>query len=85
MKEDRRYLMTEEWYESDIKPHGRLESKVTAYGLRDKKYCKDTIYCMERYSPYDYCDSNTFKSEEEYKLHLRLLEENGARIEYING
>ena len=35
---------------------------------------------MERYSPFDYIDSMTYDTKEEYERMLTILEENGSTI-----
>ena len=76
-----KWFITEEWNESDILPHGRCTAHVTAYGLMSKRRISELKFCMNRYSPYDYVDSDEFKTEQEYEHHLQVLQDNGATIE----
>lgn len=77
-----KYLITMEWNESDILPHGRCTSHVTAYGLMSSRQRSEIKYCMDRYSPYDYVDSSEFDTEREYKNMIETLKDNGSTISY---
>ena len=74
------YFITEEWDESDQLPHGRRTSHVDAFGLCSEKDIETVCQFMERYSPFDYIDSMTYDTKEEYERMLTILEENGSMI-----
>ena len=74
------YFITEEWDESDQLPHGRRTSHVDALGLCSENDIETTCEFMERYSPFDYIDSMTYDTKEEYERMLTILEENGSVI-----
>ena len=77
-----KYFFIQEWNESDVLPHGRCTSKVTAYGLMSERRIKELKYYANRYSPYDYVDYSTFTNEEKYKIYLKIIEGNGGTITY---
>ena len=74
------YFITEEWDESDQLPHGRRTSHVDALGLCSENDIETVCQFMERYSPFDYIDSMTKETKEEYERMLTILEENGSMI-----
>ena len=74
------YFITEEWNESDQLPYGRRTSHVDALGMCSEKDIETAQDCMERYSPFDYIDSMTYDTKEEYERMLTILEENGSTI-----
>ena len=76
----KKWFITEEWNESDQLPHGRRTSKVNAYGLCYLYDIRNTAGCMNRYSHYDYVDSMTYDTREQYENMLKTLEENGSVI-----
>ena len=75
-----KWFITEEWDESDQLPHGRRTSHVDALGLCSEKDIETAKDFMERYSPFDYIDSMTYDTKEEYERMLTILEENGSTI-----
>ena len=75
-----KWFITEEWDESDQLPHGRRTSHVDALGLCSEKDIEMTCEFMERYSPFDYIDSMTYDTKEEYERMMTILEENGSVI-----
>ena len=74
------YFITEEWDESDNLQYGRRTSHVDALGLCSEKDIEMACEFMERYSPFDYIDSMTYDTKEEYERMLTILEENGSTI-----
>jgi hypothetical protein len=75
-----KWFITEEWNESDQLQHGRRTSHVDALGLCSEKDIETAQDFMERYSPFDYIDSMTYDTEEEYERMLTILEQNGSTI-----
>ena len=75
-----KWFITEEWNEGDQLAYGRRRSMVEAYGLVSTKDIKEVRFCMERYSPYDYIDTMTYDTKEEYEKMLETLEANGSEI-----
>lgn len=76
----KKYFITEEWNEGDQLACGRRRSRVVAYGLMSTKDIKNVEYYMDRFSPYDYIDTMTYDTKEEYEKMLTTLEENGSEI-----
>ena len=74
------YFITEEWNESDHLPYGRRTSHVDALGLCSEKDIEIACEFMKRYSPFDYIDSMTYDTKEEYERMLTILENNGSTI-----
>ena len=74
------YFITEEWNESDHLPYGRRTSHVDALGLCSEKDIETAQDFMERYSHFDYIDSMTYDTKEEYERMLAILENNGSTI-----
>lgn len=70
-----KWFFTEEWYEGG-------QNHVSAYGKRRHKEIDKICDQMERYSPYDYVDSNICDTEEEYKSRLQARIDNGAEVKY---
>jgi len=75
-----KWFITEEWNESDQLPYGRRTSHVDALGLCSVKDIEETRGFMERYSPFDYIDTMTYDTKEEYEKMLETLEANGSEI-----
>ena len=75
-----KYLITEEWNESDIKAGGRCESHACAYGAKSQKEINEIVGSMERYSPYDYVCHVVCKSAEDYESRVRMIEANGGVV-----
>lgn len=76
----KKYFITEEWNEGDQLAYGRRRSRVVAYGLMSTKDIKNVEYYMDRFSPYDYIDTMTYDTKEEYEKMLTTLEDNGSEI-----
>ena len=75
-----KWFITEEWNEGDQLAYGRRRSRVEAYGLVSTKDIKEVKFYMERYSPYDYIDTMTYNTKDEYEKMLETLEANGSEI-----
>lgn len=80
----KKFLITEEWYEEDVKEFGRCESVVTCYGLLTPSKIDNIIDCMNKYSPYDYVDYRVFETIEEYESCIKNRKKNGSEIKYNN-
>lgn len=76
------WLITTEWNECDILPHGKCTYKVCAYGNRTRKECNELVSCMNSFSPYDYVDYDELNTEVEYRNKLKMYEEVGGVIDY---
>lgn len=79
----RKFLITEEWYEEDVKDFGRCESVATCYGQLTPKKIDSIVESMNKYSPFDYVDYQEFNTIEEYESHINRLKENGSQIKYM--
>ena len=77
-----KYFITIEWDDSDILPRGRCTSHVAAYGLISSRQRSEIKHFMNRYSPFDYVDSNEYETESDYKDMLETLKNNGSTIIY---
>lgn len=76
------WLITTEWNECDILPHGKCTYKVCAYGNRTKRKCQELVSCMTSFSPYDYVDYEMLDTADKYRNKLKMLEEVGGIIDY---
>ncbi len=76
------YVLTLEWNEGEFTtPYFPLYN-VTKYGKISTNKADNLRKEMEKNSPYDHCDMDTFATEEEYNEHLRYMERNGAKINH---
>lgn len=72
-----RWFFTEEWDEG-----GTVH--VAAYGQQKRSEIDNILEQQEKYSPYDYVDSVTCDTEEEYKKYLQARIDNGAEVKYYD-
>lgn len=70
-----KWFFTEEWDEG-----GTVH--VAAYGQQKRSEIDNILEQQEKYSPYDYVDSVTCDTEEEYKKYLQARIDNGAEVKY---
>lgn len=78
-EEEKYYIVTHEWNEGEELRPNFPKYHINAY-VGDYEYCRHAEECMEKCSPYDYCDSAWFETNDEFSDDLEHWIERGCQV-----